>query len=117
LLRAADNPRVLMGSTTAASFAVVTDPEQPVSKFHELACSSSKAALNMITVRYAQGLPEIKFNIATPGEIANNKWATTDMNHWSADRHRGQRLDRQARDDRRRRADGTFVDRLGLAPW
>jgi NAD(P)-dependent dehydrogenase (short-subunit alcohol dehydrogenase family) len=80
LLRAADNPRVVMVSSGAASFTVVTDPEQPVSKFHELAYSSSKAALNMITVRYAQALPEIKFNIATPGEIANHKWAATDMN-------------------------------------
>jgi DoxX-like family len=35
----------------------------------------------MITVRYAQALPEIRFNIATPGEIANRKWAATDMNN------------------------------------
>ena len=52
---------------------------------HELAYSSSKAALNMITVRYAQALPAIKFNVATPGEIANRKFAATDMN-----RHTGE---------------------------
>ena len=81
LLQAADHPRVVMVSSGGGSFAVVTDPEQPVSKMHELAYSSSKAALNMITVRYAQALPEIKFNVATPGEVANRKFAATDMNN------------------------------------
>jgi NAD(P)-dependent dehydrogenase (short-subunit alcohol dehydrogenase family) len=57
LLRAADHLRVVMVSSGASSFTVVTDPEQPVWKFHELAYSSSKAALNMITVRYAQAQP------------------------------------------------------------
>lgn len=119
LLRAADHPRVVMVSSGAASFAVVTDPEQPVSKFHELAYSSSKAALNMITIRYAQALPEIKFNIATPGEIANRKWAATDMNH-----HTGELTVTEGTDSIVRLAmidadgpTGTFVDRLGPAPW
>ena len=68
LLQAADHPRVVMVSSGGGSFTVVTDPEQPFSKIHELAYSSSKAALNMITVRYAQALPDIKFNLATPGK-------------------------------------------------
>jgi NAD(P)-dependent dehydrogenase (short-subunit alcohol dehydrogenase family) len=119
LLQAADHPRVVMISSGAASFAVVTDPEQPVSKFHELAYSSSKAALNMITVRYAQALPEIKFNIATPGEIANRKWAATDMN-----KHTGQLTVTEGTDSIVKLAmidadgpTGTFIDRLGPAPW
>ncbi|MCA2229572.1 hypothetical protein LDL49_51355, partial [Nonomuraea sp. NEAU-L178] len=37
-------------------------------------------ALNMITVRYAQALPEIKFSVASPGEIVPRKFAATDMN-------------------------------------
>lgn len=81
LLQAADHPRVVMVSSSGGSFTVVTDPGQPFSRIHELAYSSSKAALNMITVRYAQALPKIKFNIATPGEIANRKFAATDMNN------------------------------------
>jgi NAD(P)-dependent dehydrogenase (short-subunit alcohol dehydrogenase family) len=119
LLRAADHPRVVMISSGAGSFTVVTDPEQPVSKFHELAYSSSKAALNMITVRYAQALPEIKFNIATPGEIANHKWAATDMN-----KHTGQLTVTEGTDSIVNLAmvdadgpAGTFIDRLGPAPW
>jgi NAD(P)-dependent dehydrogenase (short-subunit alcohol dehydrogenase family) len=49
LLQAADHPRVVMVSSGGGSLTVVTDPEQPFSKIHELAYSSSKAALNMIT--------------------------------------------------------------------
>ena len=98
---------MVMVSSAGGSFTVVTDPEQPVSKMHELAYSSSKAALNMVTLRYAQALPDIKFNVATPGEVANHKFAATDMNNHmgAADRHRGHRLDHQARHDRRRRTD------------
>ena len=119
LLRAADHPRVVMVSSGGGSFAVVTDPEQPFSKIHELAYSSSKAALNMITVRYAQALPEIKFNLATPGEIANRKWAATDMN-----KHTGQLTVTEGTDSIVKLAmidadgpTGTFIDRLGPAPW
>jgi NAD(P)-dependent dehydrogenase (short-subunit alcohol dehydrogenase family) len=67
LLRAEDDPLVMV-SSAGGSFAVVTDPEQPVSKMHELAYSSSKAALNLITVRYAQPLPDIMFNSRLPGK-------------------------------------------------
>ncbi|WP_371782887.1 SDR family NAD(P)-dependent oxidoreductase [Streptosporangium subroseum] len=119
LLQAAENPRVVMVSSGGSSFAVVTDPGQPVSKMHELAYSSSKAALNMITVRYAQALPNIKFNIATPGEIANRKFAATDMNN-----HTGQLTVTQGTDSIVRLAmtgtdgpTGTFIDRLGPVAW
>ncbi|MGI5171014.1 SDR family NAD(P)-dependent oxidoreductase [Spirillospora sp. CA-253888] len=119
LLRAADGPRVVMVSSGGGSFAVVTDPEQPFSTFHELAYSSSKAALNMITVRYAQALPEIKFNIATPGEIANRTFAATDMNG-----HTGTLTVTEGTDSILRLATldadgptGIFVDRLGPVAW
>ncbi|NUO98778.1 MAG: SDR family NAD(P)-dependent oxidoreductase [Nonomuraea sp.] len=119
LLRAAENPRVVMVSSGGGSFAVVTDPGQPVSKMHELAYSSSKAALNMITVRYAQALPEIKFNVATPGEVVNRKFAATDMN-----RHTGELTVTEGTDSIVRLAtlgpdgpSGIFVDRLGPVAW
>ncbi|WP_246268699.1 SDR family oxidoreductase [Nonomuraea typhae] len=119
LLRAADNPRVVMVSSGVGSFAVVTDPGQPSSQMHELAYSSSKAALNMITVRYAQALPEIKFNLATPGEVANRKFAATDMN-----RHTGQLTVTEGTDSIIKLATidadgptGTFIDRLGPISW
>jgi NAD(P)-dependent dehydrogenase (short-subunit alcohol dehydrogenase family) len=119
LLRAADHPRVVMVSSGGGSFAVVTDPEQPVSKMHELAYSSSKAALNMITVRYAQALPEIKFNVATPGEVVNRTFAATDMNH-----HTGQLTVTEGTDSIVKLATigadgptGIFIDRLGPIAW
>ncbi|MFI6515636.1 SDR family NAD(P)-dependent oxidoreductase [Spirillospora sp. NPDC050679] len=119
LLRAADRPRVVMVSSGGGSFTVVTDPEQPFSKFHELAYSSSKAALNMITVRYAQALPEIKFNVATPGEVANRKFAATDMNG-----HTGALTVTEGTDSILRLATldadgptGIFIDRLGPVAW
>lgn len=119
LLRAADHPRVVMVGSGGGSFAVVTDPDQPVSKMHELAYSSSKAALNMITVRYAQALPAIKFNVATPGEVANHKIAATDMN-----RNTGELTVTEGTDSIIRLATidadgptGTFIDRLGPVAW
>jgi NAD(P)-dependent dehydrogenase (short-subunit alcohol dehydrogenase family) len=119
LLQAADRPRVVMVSSAAGSFAVVTDPQQPVSKMHELAYTSSKAALNMITVRYAQALPEITFNAVTPGEVANRTFAATDMNN-----HTGQLTVAEGTDPIIQLAmtdadgpTGTFTDRLGPIPW
>jgi NAD(P)-dependent dehydrogenase (short-subunit alcohol dehydrogenase family) len=119
LLQAADHPRVVMVGSGGGSFAVVTDPNQPVSKMHELAYSSSKAALHMITVRYAQGLPAIRFNVATPGEVANHKIAATDMN-----RNTGELTVTEGTDSIIRLATidadgptGTFIDRLGPVAW
>ncbi|WP_346152649.1 SDR family oxidoreductase [Nonomuraea recticatena] len=119
LLRAAEHPRVVMVSSAVGSFAVVTDPQQPSAKMHELAYSSSKAALNMITLRYAHAIPEIKFNIATPGEVANRKFAATDMNH-----HTGELTVTEGTDSIVRLAtidadgpSGIFIDRLGPIAW
>ena len=97
----------------------MTGPEQPFSRIHEFACSSLKAALNKITVRYAQALPKIKFNIATPGEIANRKFAATDMND-----HTGELTVTEGTDSIVKLAmigidgpTGTFADRLGPVAW
>ncbi len=119
LLQAADSPRVVMVSSAGGSFTVITDPEQPVSKMHELAYSSSKAALNMVTLRYAQALPDIKFNVTTPGEVANRKFAATDMNN-----HMGQLTVTEGTDSIIKLATldadgptGIFTDRLGRVGW
>ncbi|UGT41456.1 SDR family oxidoreductase [Nocardia yamanashiensis] len=119
LLRASDNPRVVMVSSGVGSFAVVTDPGQRASTFHELGYSSSKAALNMVTVRYAQALPGIKFNVATPGEVANHKFAATDMNN-----NTGALTVTEGTDSFLRLAtlesdgpSGIFIDRLGPVAW
>ncbi|GIG67834.1 SDR family NAD(P)-dependent oxidoreductase [Phytomonospora endophytica] len=119
LLRSSSHPRVVNVSSGGGSFAVITDPAQPVAKMHELAYSSSKAALNMITVRYAQAIPEVKFNAVTPGETANHKFAATDMN-----RNTGALTVTEGTDAILRLAligpdgpTGTFEDRLGPLAW
>jgi NAD(P)-dependent dehydrogenase (short-subunit alcohol dehydrogenase family) len=119
LLQAAEHPRVVMVSSAGGSFTVVTDPDQPFSRIHELAYSSSKAALNMLAVRYAQALPKIKFNVATPGEVANRKFAATDMNN-----HTGELTVTEGTDSIVALAtidadgpSGTFIDRLGPVAW
>jgi NAD(P)-dependent dehydrogenase (short-subunit alcohol dehydrogenase family) len=119
LLQAAENPRVVMVSSAGGAFSVVLDPEQPVSTMHELAYSSSKTALNMITVRYAQALPNIKFNLVTPGETAKHTFAATDMNN-----HKGQLTVTEGTDSIVRMATlgpdgptGTFEDRVGPVAW
>ncbi|MEU7837654.1 MULTISPECIES: SDR family NAD(P)-dependent oxidoreductase [unclassified Nonomuraea] len=119
LLRASDNPRVVMVSSAIGSFAVQSDPAQPGTQLHELAYSSSKAALNMVTLRYAQAHPDIKFNALTPGEVANHKFAATDMNN-----HMGQLTVTEGTDPFIRLATlgadgptGIFIDRLGVVGW
>jgi hypothetical protein len=73
----------------------------------------------MVTVRYAQALPHIKFNVATPGEVASRKFAATDMNN-----HTGELTVTEGTDSIIRLATidaagptGIFVDRLGPVGW
>ncbi|WP_020499847.1 SDR family NAD(P)-dependent oxidoreductase [Sciscionella marina] len=75
LLRAAEDPRVVMVSSGAGSLTVATDPERPESAVAHLMYPVSKAALNMLTVQYANGIPDVRFNLADPGFTA------TDLNH------------------------------------
>ncbi|WP_399880554.1 SDR family NAD(P)-dependent oxidoreductase [Streptomyces sp. BBFR51] len=75
LLRAADDPRVVMVSSGAGSLTVATDPKRPESAVAHLMYPVSKAALNMLTVQYANGIPDVRFNLADPGFTA------TDLNH------------------------------------
>lgn len=75
LLRAADDPRVVMVSSGAGSLTIMTDPERPESSVAHLMYPVSKTALNMLTVQYANGIPDVRFNLADPGFTA------TDLNH------------------------------------
>ncbi|GAA1597470.1 MULTISPECIES: SDR family NAD(P)-dependent oxidoreductase [Kribbella] len=119
LLQAAENPRVVNVTSAGGAFSVVLDPDQPASKMYELAYSSSKAAANMLTVRYAQALPGIKINAVTPGETAKKTFAATDMNN-----HKGQLTVTEGTDSIIRMATlgpdgptGTFEDREGPLSW
>jgi NAD(P)-dependent dehydrogenase (short-subunit alcohol dehydrogenase family) len=75
LLRAAEDPRVVMVSSGAGSLTVATDPSRLEAQVGHLLYPVSKSALNMLTVQYANGIPDIRFNLADPG------FTSTDLNH------------------------------------
>jgi NAD(P)-dependent dehydrogenase (short-subunit alcohol dehydrogenase family) len=75
LLRRAEAARIVNVSTEVGSFASITDPDSPLGRFPpSLPYPSSKAALNMVTVMYAQELADtpIKVNAANPGYCATD---------------------------------------------
>jgi len=69
---AAEHPVVVNVSSGLGSLTRVADPGSFESAFPSLAYTSSKSALNMITVQYANALPHIKFNSADPGFTATD---------------------------------------------
>ncbi|SDS47965.1 SDR family NAD(P)-dependent oxidoreductase [Microlunatus soli] len=75
LLRAASDPRVVMVSSGAGSLSHATNPERGESAVAHLMYPTSKSALNMLTVQYAHGIPDVRFNLADPG------FTSTDLNH------------------------------------
>ena len=81
LLRRSPAARVVNLSSALGSLTLLSDPEQLVTSVGLLAYSSSKTALNSLTVLYAHALREdgILVNAANPGFVA------TDLND-----HRGQ---------------------------
>ncbi|MEU6753153.1 SDR family oxidoreductase [Spirillospora sp. NPDC046719] len=79
LLRRSEAPRVVNVSSTTASLTLTGGGADFGGDAHlRLAYSSSKAALNMLTVQYAAafaadpGLAHIKINSATPGYVATD---------------------------------------------
>jgi NAD(P)-dependent dehydrogenase (short-subunit alcohol dehydrogenase family) len=80
LLRRSAAGRVVNLSSPLGSLTLMTDPASPVSQVGLLAYNSSKAALNALTVMYANALqPDgITVNAANPGLVA------TDLNGFSA---------------------------------
>jgi NAD(P)-dependent dehydrogenase (short-subunit alcohol dehydrogenase family) len=87
LLQRAKAPRIVNVASTTASHALTCDPASMFSKEdRSLAYASSKAAVTMLTVQYANAFrrrpdyAHIKINSVTPGYIA------TDLNHHAGTR-------------------------------
>jgi NAD(P)-dependent dehydrogenase (short-subunit alcohol dehydrogenase family) len=87
LLRSAPAPHVVNIASTTASQALTSDPKTMFGlENNTLAYASSKSALTMLTLQYANamrrdpGCTHIKVNAATPGYIA------TDLNHHTGNR-------------------------------
>jgi NAD(P)-dependent dehydrogenase (short-subunit alcohol dehydrogenase family) len=70
LLRRSGNPVVVNVSSALGSFWATHEPSRPASHYVSIVYGSSKAAVSMLTVQYANGVPEVKFNAVEPGITA-----------------------------------------------
>jgi NAD(P)-dependent dehydrogenase (short-subunit alcohol dehydrogenase family) len=113
LLRAATAGVIVNVGSGLGSFGLVTDPGRIESRFPALAYGASKAAVSMLTLQYAKGLPDLRINAVDPGPTS------TDLNN-----HRGHQTVAEGTDAIVRLATvgpdgptGTFSDRAGIVPW
>jgi NAD(P)-dependent dehydrogenase (short-subunit alcohol dehydrogenase family) len=113
LLEKSSTPVVVNVSSGVGSLSLASDPEGPLSKANYPVYASSKAALNMLTIRYATAYPRIRINSVDPGFTA------TDFND-----HRGMQTVEQGAEAIVRYAlitgdgpTGGFFDRNGAEPW
>ena len=72
LLRAAEQPRIVMVSSGMGSFTVANDSRRFGLVPPQLGYPASKAALNMITSQYARALEGIQVNAVDPGYTATD---------------------------------------------
>jgi len=74
LLKAADGARVVMMSSGLGSIGLITDPASIYSTVNLMAYSSSKTALNAVTVAFAKELEPlgIRVNAVEPGNVATD---------------------------------------------
>ena len=113
LLRKSKNPVIVNVSSGLGSFGMVTNPVTDEFKINSLTYSSAKAAVSMLTLQYAKGLPEMKVNCADPGSTA------TDLNNGY-----GKQTVTEGTDAIVKLATigkggqtGTFINRNGEMPW
>jgi NAD(P)-dependent dehydrogenase (short-subunit alcohol dehydrogenase family) len=113
LLERSENPVVVNVSSGMGSMTLTSDPERVESTFVNLAYSSSKSALNMLTSQWARAYPKMRINAADPGYTA------TDFNN-----HSGHQTVEEGAEIIVRLAQlgadgptGTYQDRHGVVPW
>jgi NAD(P)-dependent dehydrogenase (short-subunit alcohol dehydrogenase family) len=113
LLDRSPTPVVVNVSSGVGSLGHASDPNGPWSEFNLPVYSSSKAALNMLTIQYAAAFPRMRINSVDPGFTA------TDFNA-----HRGTQTVEQGAETIVRYAQiapdgptGGFFDQNGTEPW
>ena len=113
LLQQSEAPVVVNVSSGVGSLGLSADPEGPWSEANYPVYASSKAALNMLTIRYAAAFPTMRINSVDPGFTA------TDFNQ-----HRGTHTVEQGAQTIVRYAlvtpdgpTGGFFDRNGAEVW
>jgi len=72
LLETSPDPRIVNVSSGIGSFGLFHDPDRIEATAGTPLYAASKAAINMLTVRYARLLPHIRINIADPGMTATD---------------------------------------------
>jgi len=113
LLQRSAAPVVVNVSSGLASMARVTTPGTPQQAYPGVAYPASKAAVNMITVKYAAAFPGMRINAVEPGYTA------TDLNH-----HTGTQTVEEGAEIIVRMAQvssdgptGGYFDAAGSLPW
>lgn len=113
LLESSSAPVVVNVSSGVGSLGLASDPESPWSEANFPVYASSKAALNMLTIRYAAAFPKMRINSVDPGFTA------TDFNE-----HRGTQTVEQGAEVIVRYAlitrdgpTGGFFDKQDTEPW
>jgi NAD(P)-dependent dehydrogenase (short-subunit alcohol dehydrogenase family) len=113
LLRESAAPVIVNVTSGLGSFAVRSDRSRLESGLATLSYSASKAALDMLTLIYAQFVPDVRINVVDPGYTA------TDFN-----RHSGPQTVTEGTDAIVAMATigadgptGTFTDRHGAVGW
>ena len=113
LLQRSAAPVVVNVSSGLASMARVTTPGTPQQAYPGVAYPASKAAVNMITVKYAVAFPGMRINAVEPGYTA------TDLNH-----HTGTQTVEEGAEIIVRMAQvspdgptGGYFDAAGSLPW
>jgi NAD(P)-dependent dehydrogenase (short-subunit alcohol dehydrogenase family) len=113
LLEKSPAPVVVNVSSGLGSMVLATDPDAIESSVPALAYGSSKSAVNMLTVRYAQAYPAMRINCVDPGYTA------TDLNA-----HQGTQTVEQGAEIIVRMAlldpagpTGTYAAAGGVLPW
>jgi NAD(P)-dependent dehydrogenase (short-subunit alcohol dehydrogenase family) len=113
LLERSPAPVIVNVSSGVGSLALASDPASPLSKANYPVYASSKAALNMLTIRYAAALPLMRINSVDPGFTA------TDFNQ-----HRGTQTVEEGAEAIVRYAlvapdgpTGGFFDKNGAEAW
>lgn len=120
LVQAATHPRIVNIASTSASLTLASDPATPFGQSDTIvAYASSKAAVTMLTVQYANAFrrspahAHIRINVATPGHLA------TDLNGRAGDRkaEQGAKIVVELATLPDEGPSGGFFNDDGVVPW
>ena len=113
LLEESNNPVIVNVSSGLGSFGQVQNPEKMESKVNSLAYCSSKAAVSMLTVQYAKGLPGIRVNAVDPGPTKTGEQFSRGGQTVTEGTDAIVKMAAIAADG----PTGTLTDREGVIPW